>query len=853
MVTVATSVPLSSGVGGGEAPLLEGQSLPPEPRTPVQENEPQSEQELAQENGDDHMSTNTADVVPEISGVLPCVVDESAAHKSAQQSEAADVTSSNGAESPPLESSPLKRRDSMEFLHRGSSAGLLVGAIRVQQTTTVSAPAPIASSSIISINSTSSAPLTPPDRLDVLGYGAPTEIENANSVWAYLVEPEESPNPPAEQPSVEGSVPWKTLAVLTGVLVILVGAVLGGLCGLGSCPVRNKDRTGSNRKRIDSTVALYEAVDRYFALKREAFFKNHSAALYEANSMALWDVSRVSNFDRVFDPHRNLPFSGNRSNATSTEIWLDTEDLSGWDMSSATTLFGAFASAFNFNGDISQWNVSSVTNMSDVFQGATKFAGDVSRWNVSKVQSMARMFQNAATFESDVSAWDVSNVVSTRQMFDGAYRFSSDLSQWNVSTVQDFSFMFRAALIFDADLSQWNVSKAVTMEGTFNLAFMFSSDLSSWDVSNVANMQGMFADAAQFSSNLSSWNVSSVKDISRMFAGATSLNENLCNWGTLLSAGAMAEDVFLDSGCPAMSKLVIPFGPFCFECAISKSTKAFETTEELYQAVDAYLASPGNPRSPVALTYGYPIGIWNVGKITDFSCLFDPDRRLEYQENREYRTISSFDEDLAEWNMSSAVTLAAMFIDASRFNGNITTWNTSSVTDMRAMFNRATNFAGDLSHWDVSRVTTMRRMFYKCEKFNSDLSAWNVGSVRDMFDLFNGAASFASDLSRWNVSSVDNMQGIFYDASAFNSDLSLWDVSNVRIMNKMFMNARMFTSNLSAWNVSRAMTLSEMFLSTSSFDSDLSLWDVGNADLTDTMFSHAHEECVQGQGYGSHV
>jgi surface protein len=37
-------------------------------------------------------------------------------------------------------------------------------------------------------------------------------------------------------------------------------------------------------------------------------------------------------------------------------------DLSDWDTSKVTNMFGMFADAQSFNQDISEWNVSNVTN-----------------------------------------------------------------------------------------------------------------------------------------------------------------------------------------------------------------------------------------------------------------------------------------------------------------------------------------------------------------------------------------------------------------------------------------------------------------------------------------------------------
>jgi hypothetical protein len=52
--------------------------------------------------------------------------------------------------------------------------------------------------------------------------------------------------------------------------------------------------------------------------------------------------------------------------------------------------------------------------------------------------------------------------------------------------------------------------------------------------------------------------------------------------------------------------------------------RAFNSTVQLYEAVDEYLAAGENPENTsVAEAFGYPIGSWDVSRITDFSRLFD--------------------------------------------------------------------------------------------------------------------------------------------------------------------------------------------------------------------------------------
>ena len=74
-------------------------------------------------------------------------------------------------------------------------------------------------------------------------------------------------------------------------------------------------------------------------------------------------------------------------------------DISKWDVSSVTDMYGMFRGAVMFNGDISKWVVSSVKDMSAIFLGTTRFNSDISKWDVSSVKDMSGMFDGATAFK----------------------------------------------------------------------------------------------------------------------------------------------------------------------------------------------------------------------------------------------------------------------------------------------------------------------------------------------------------------------------------------------------------------------------------------------------------------------
>ena len=182
-----------------------------------------------------------------------------------------------------------------------------------------------------------------------------------------------------------------------------------------------------------------------------------------------WDVSRVGDMNNLF---------GDYMMYTNTESFK--ADISRWDVSSVTNMYGMFQNAQHFNGDLSRWDVSSVTNMYGMFQNAQSFNSDLSNWNTHAATSMSYMFSNAQSFNSDLSNWNTHAVTSMSYMFSNAQSFNSDLSNWNTHAVTSMSSMFQHAQNFNGDISRWNTQSLEYMQNMFKNAKSFDADITKW-------------------------------------------------------------------------------------------------------------------------------------------------------------------------------------------------------------------------------------------------------------------------------------------------------------------------------------------------------------------------------------
>jgi len=100
-------------------------------------------------------------------------------------------------------------------------------------------------------------------------------------------------------------------------------------------------------------------------------------------------------------------------------------------------------------------------------------------------------------------------------------------------------------------------------------------------------------------------------------------------------------------------------------------------------------------------------------------------------------------------NLSSVTDMQSMFRSASSANPGVSNWDVSSVTNMYAIFYRASSANPDTSNWDVSNVTIMSSMFR-----DSNLSVENLTAIYENWSQLSlqNNVSFSAGVTKYNSS-----------------------------------------------------------------------------------------------------
>jgi len=171
---------------------------------------------------------------------------------------------------------------------------------------------------------------------------------------------------------------------------------------------------------------------------------------------------------------------------------LKHKKIGEWDVSRVSDFSKLFKNLTDFNEPLNDWVVNSATNMEGMFAACQSFNQPLHKWIVSKVTDMGGMFYECQSFNQPLHKWDVSKVTDMGAMFYQCNELNHSLNDWNVENVKYMDSMFMNCFNFDQPLNKWNVSKVTNMDDMFHGCESFDQPLNGWDVGNVTDMEDIF-------------------------------------------------------------------------------------------------------------------------------------------------------------------------------------------------------------------------------------------------------------------------------------------------------------------------------------------------------------------------
>lgn len=473
-----------------------------------------------------------------------------------------------------------------------------------------------------------------------------------------------------------------------------------------------------------------------------------TARLEKISATDIPNLKQVQNFSRAFQ------YSGIKT----------INNISQWDISSATNLSSMFESAFKFNSNISGWDVSNVTDMNKLFNSANMFNHNINQWDVSNVTDMSDLFHSATRYNQPLNNWDVSNVTDMNSMFAYSVNFNQKLDNWDVSQVKDMSYIFNQAGKFDQNIGMWNLVEPELFQIGIGNSGMSCTNISlslyGWaNNPNIVQNVYLTADYAQHSwdeeitaaidylADIKNWS------ISNLVAGdcVDVLQEPLVtNWNT--NPGPGENDQNLMRIIPIITIPASGEYRYYWE-EIGRpdhfgqgSAVDFLTLEfDLPGKYKVKLYPKGEtPLHKLDLSQVNPLQLseveqWGVVKWSSFENMFQGAQNLiitaddlpvlENVTSMAYAFANTNMEEISlleEWDLSFVTDISFMFMDAKNFNQDISSWDVNAVENMEGLFEGAENFNQSLANWNLSNLTGSIAFGsgFECQNYSLTLQGW---------------------------------------------------------------------------------------------------------------------------------
>tara|TARA_R100000951_G_scaffold19445_1_gene16260 strand:- start:28 stop:1548 length:1521 start_codon:yes stop_codon:yes gene_type:complete len=304
------------------------------------------------------------------------------------------------------------------------------------------------------------------------------------------------------------------------------------------------------------------------------------------------------------------------------------------------------------------------------------------------------------------------------------------------------------------------------------ITFQYIED---WDWTNIPNPFWAFMNCQQFTGDLSNWDMSNCLNISYMFYNCYALNFDASGWDlsncTRVNQLFSGMNLYFNSDAPFDLTSVTNNGYNLFYNSQQFNGDLTGMDTSTLTRMDNFVARTSFNNSS--------INTLDVSSNQNFLGFFT-----------DIHTVSgvSFNQDLTNWNTSSATNMEKMFKGNDDFNADITGFDTGLVTNMKDMFSTCYLFNRDISGWNVSNVDNFDKTFYSADSFNQNIGSWNTSSATNMYRMFYSCNDFDQYIGNWDVSNVTNMESMFQLATDFDQNLKNWDLSSITNMAKFMDN-----------------------------------------------------------------
>ncbi|MGO3499572.1 BspA family leucine-rich repeat surface protein [Leuconostoc falkenbergense] len=234
------------------------------------------------------------------------------------------------------------------------------------------------------------------------------------------------------------------------------------------------------------------------------------------------------------------------------DISLATPDLSTFNTSNVTSMWGLFYMSGVTILDLSSWDVSKVIYFSSMFYATHELKTlNLSNWDVGRTATgvnMSGLFRYSHVTDINWTNFKTANIVNMSTAFADTQIPSLDLSGWDVTQVANFTGTFSSVTIKTLNISNWGVGRTainVNMEAMFAMCFNLTLIWTNFKRTNVTSMYRMFNQTELTSLDLSGWDVSQVTTFNYMFNDSDKLTTlDLSGWNT---SGATVTNMFVNT------------------------------------------------------------------------------------------------------------------------------------------------------------------------------------------------------------------------------------------------------------------------------------------------------------------